>query len=194
MHDIAQFRGARGRSSGRLAVAVVALLAAGCVTHPTIRSEHDASVDFSRYGTFGFFSPVGTDRAGYETLLSRTLKASSRREMEARGYRYVESGGELLVNFNAQLADRIEVTRTPIPTSEYYGYRSYVPWRDYEVDVDQYKEGTLNIDVVDAQRKQLIWEGVAVGRVTEKTYRNREAAIDGAVTEIFSTYPVPPKD
>ena len=176
-------------------LSLLALMLAACSTGPTIRSERDASVVFSGYATFGFFEPVGTDRAGYETLVTHALKAATRREMEARGYRFADSGAELLVNFNAQLADRTDVQprAMPVPHPDYYGYRSYITWPDYGVVVDKYKEGTLNIDVVDAQRKKLIWEGVAIGRVTEKVQRHRAEAIDKAVAEIFKTYPVPVK-
>lgn len=178
-----------------LLAASLALLLAACSSAPTIRSERDAGAEFSRYATFGFFEPVGTDRAGYETLVTQALKAATRRELEARGYRYAESGAELLVNFNAQLADKVDVVppQPPVPASGYYGYRSYVTWRDYGVIVDQYQEGTLNIDVVDARQQKLIWEGVAIGRVTEKVQRNRAQAIDRAVAEIFRSYPLPVK-
>lgn len=174
-------------------LSLLVLLLAACSTGPTIRSDRDASAVFSSYATFGFFKEVGTDRAGYETLVTQTLKAATRREMEARGYRYAETGADLLVNFNAQMADRVEVLPRPLPVPmpEYYGYRSYVTWPDYGVIVDQYQEGTLNIDVVDAQQKRLIWEGVAIGRVSDRVYRNREQAIKQAVAEIFKTYPVP---
>lgn len=174
-----------------LLAAMVAIAVAGCATGTIVRSEGDPDAGFSAYRTFGFFAVPGTDREGYETIVTRTIKASVRREMEARGYRYVPANGELLVNFNASLADRVEFYQRPIPVTEYYTYRNYASWRSYAVDVDQYKEGTLNIDVVDAARNQLVWEGVAVGRVTEKTYRNREAAIDKAVRDIFAEYPIP---
>lgn len=174
---------------------LLALLLAACSTAPTVRSERDAGAVFSAYSTFGFFDPVGTDSAGYETLVTQSLKAATRREMEARGYRYAEAGADLLVNFNAQLADRTEVQprAMPVPNPEYYGYRSYITWPDYGVVVDRYQEGTLNIDVVDARRKRLIWEGVAIGRVTEKVQRHRAEAIDKAVAEIFKAYPLPVK-
>jgi hypothetical protein len=73
----------------------------------------------------------------------------------------------------------------------YYGYRSgfYGGWGGYYTNVDQYTEGTLNIDLVDAKHRQLVWEGVAVGRVTEKHRENREAAINTAVAEIFKKFP-----
>ena len=174
-----------------LLVALVVATLAACATGAVVRSERDPGARFDAYRTFGFFAVPGTDRGGYETLVTRTLKASVRREMEARGYRYVAAGSELLVNFNASLADRVAFYQRPVPTMEYYTYRSYGSWPAYTVDVDQYKEGTLNIDVVDAARNQLVWEGVATGRVTETTYEHREAAIDKAVRDIFARYPLP---
>ena len=174
-----------------MAAAVVAM--AGCATGPKITSDYDQSVNFASYKTFGFYQPLGTDQAGYESLITQTLKAAARQEMEARGYVYAETGADLLVNFNAKLAQQTLVSQTPAPMPMYYGYRRgfYGGWGGYaqETHVDQYVEGTLNVDLVDAQRKQLIWEGVAVGRVGKKTADEREAAIRSAIAEIFAKYP-----
>ena len=101
-------------------LSLLALLLAACSSGPTVRSERDASAVFSGYATFGFFEPVGTDKAGYETLVTQALKTATRREMEARGYRFAEAGADLLVNFNAQLADRTHVQprAMPVPPPE----------------------------------------------------------------------------
>lgn len=184
--------GSMQASITRAAVAtLLAIGLAGCANGPVVRSERAPGIELTSYRTFGFFDELGTDRAGYETIVTSTLKASVRREMEARGYRYAANDGELKINFNAKLVDRVAVYPKPDPDVDYYRYRSYTPWVGYRVDVDQYKEGTLNIDVVEAAGMRLVWEGVAVGRVTDKTYRNREAAIDQAVVDIFKSYPVP---
>ena len=49
----------------------------------------------------------------------------------------------------------------------YYGYRAgmYGAWSGYPYDVEttNYRQGTLTIDVVDAGRKALVWQGVAEG-------------------------------
>lgn len=173
------------------AVAVIAM--AGCATGPKITADYDQSTNFATYRSFGFYQPLGTDQAGYESLITQTLKAAVRQEMEARGYVYAETGAELLLNFNAKLAQQTRVTQTAAPMPVYYGYRRgfYGGWGGYaqETQVDQYVEGTLNIDMVDAARKQLVWEGVAVGRVGKKTADEREAAIRSAVSEIFAKYP-----
>ena len=67
----------------------------------------------------------------------------------------------------------------------------YSGWNGYtnETRVDQYVEGTLNIDVIDARRRKLVWEGVAVGRVNQKQREERHAAINAVVADIFARYP-----
>lgn len=173
-----------------LLMLTVTLSLAGCASGPKVTSDYDSSANFSAYRSFGFYQPLGTDQAGYESLVTQTLKSAVRQEMESRGYTYAETGADLLVNFNAHLAQKTDVSQTPA-TPMYYGYRRgfYGGWGGYETRVDQYVEGTLNIDMVDAQRKQLVWEGVAVGRVTKKTQEDRSAAIRAAVAEIFAKYP-----
>ena len=173
---------------------LAAMLLASCATGPKVSADYDHSADFSAYRTFGFFEQLGTDAAGYESLITQTLKSAARREMEARGYTYAESGADLLINFNAKLAQQTRVSQTPAPMPMYYGYRrgfysGWGPSYGYETHVDQYVEGTLNIDVVDAKRKRLVWEGVAVGRVRDRAAADRQAAINAAVAEIFSKYP-----
>jgi hypothetical protein len=172
------------------------LLTACATTGPQIRSNVDAATDFSRYRSFAFVEPLGTDRASYETLVSATLKQSARRELEARGLVYDQTAPDLLVNFNGKLDDKLRVRDAPGVSVGlgYYGYRGgiYGTWPLYrQTEVDQYRQGTLNVDVVDARRKQMVWEGVAVGRVTEKTERNVEAAIERVMPQIFSGFPIP---
>ena len=177
----------------RLLLVACVLWLAGCASTPAVTANFDPSVDFRAYRTFGFFEKTGTDVAGYESLVTQTLRSAARREMESRGDTYAPAGGELQVNFNAKLAHHTRVTQTA-PMYGYYGYRAgfYGGWGGYNTYVDKYTEGTLNIDVVDAARKQLVWEGVAIGRVTEKHRENREAAITTAVHEIFARFPVAP--
>ena len=172
-------------------VALAAL--AGCASAPETRADYDKTVDFAQYRSFGFFDKVGTDEGDYESLVTRRLKASTRRELEARGYRYTETAPDLLVNFNASVTQQTRVRHMPFYGGYYgygYGYPGYYgAWAGYEPYVDQYEEGTLNIDIVDARRKQLVWEGVTVGRITDKAKKNRATAIDVAVQDMFTQFP-----
>lgn len=192
------------RRSDPLAFAAILLALVGCATPgPQIRSEYDRSVDLMQYKTFAFFSPLATDKEGYQSVVSTYLKAATQRELEARGLHYDEASPQLRVNFSAKLNEKLRVEQATSPTigmsvgmgRGYYGYRGglYGSWPLYtnETQVRTYQEGTLNVDVVDPARKALVWEGVAVGKVTQKTLANLRPTIDTVIASIFANYPVP---
>ena len=178
-------------------VATAGLMAlGGCASGPDVRVDYDRTADFTGYKTFAFASPLGTDRGGYQSVVSQHLKAATQRELQARGMRLDPAAPQLLVNFNAALSDKLRVTRLPMMSMGvgYYGYRGglYSTWPLYadQTTVSQYKEGTLNIDVVDAARKQLVWEGVVTDSVTQKMLDDVPAAVNAAVKAAFAKYPV----
>ncbi|GIK33610.1 MAG: hypothetical protein AMXMBFR45_16560 [Gammaproteobacteria bacterium] len=168
---------------------------AGCASGPSIRVDGDPSVNFGAYRSFGFFEPLATDKAGYSTLLTARLKDAARREMTAKGYVYDEANPELRLNFNVNLVDKTEIRSSPSVGAGYgyYGYRHglYGAWGGYPYDVEttNYKQGTLTIDVVDAVRKALVWQGVAEARITQKIRENPAGAVDAAVTQILAGFP-----
>lgn len=55
--------------------------------------------------------------------------------------------------------------------------------------MSQYTEGTYNIDIVDNARKQLVWEAVGVGRVSEDALENLEQRVREGVPKFFAGYP-----
>jgi len=176
-----------------LAVAFALCALAACATGPSIRVNQDQSADFSRYRTFGFPTETGTDRGGYSTLLTSYFKTAVTREMRARGYEYAEKNPDLLVNFFVNVRHESETRSRPVWGYGYYGYRYglYTAWPLYEADVDtvHYKVGTANIDIVDAAKKQLLWEGVAEGQIREKDLDNLQQTVDTVVTVIMSRFP-----
>ena len=171
------------------------LVLGGCASGPTVRSNVDQSADFAQYKTFGFVSPLGTDRAGYRSIVSQHLMDATQRELEARGMRRADSAPQLLVNFNAHLSEKLQVSPSmgPMYGGGYYGYRRgfYGAWPMYETNtVTQYTQGTLNIDIVDAARKQLVWEGVVTDTVTQSDLEQIQPALYAAVAAAFAKYPV----
>jgi hypothetical protein len=188
-----------GLRSILLVLAGSAVLAA-CASGPQVRTMSDPAVNFASFQTFGFEEPLGTDRKGYQSIVSQQLKTATTRELQARGYRYDAVNPQLRVNFSAQLNEKLRVATTPEPVMGptygrgYYGYRTgfYQPWPMYQerTDVSQYQEGTLTIDVVDAARRQLVWEGTVTKSLTSKDMDNVGGAIDSAVTSAFAKFPV----
>jgi len=181
---------------GHFAAMFLLILAAGCASGPRVYTHSMPQANFGSYETFGWAEELGTDRSGYETAITQYFKSAVRREMEALGYRYAEQDPDLLVNFfaNAERQTGVRTRQSPTFGAGYYGYRYglYGAWPVYatEVDTFDYTVGTANIDLVDAERRQLIWEGRAEGRLTERVLINPQQAIDDVVDEIFQRFPM----
>jgi hypothetical protein len=165
-----------------------------CASGPNIRSDGDPAANLSSYKTFGYFDRLSTDQSAYTTILTSRLKESTRRELEQRGYQYAQMNPQLLVNFHVNVRDRTDVQSTPT-AGGYYGYRAgmYHGWAGYPQGVEtvHYKEGTLGIDLVDASKQQLLWQGVAEGKIKKASLENPAAAIDQVVGQIFAKFPTP---
>lgn len=177
---------------GNLALVLVLALSAACQTGPTIRSNVDPSADFSHYKTYEFLENGEAGKPGYQSFAAQYLTAAIARELEARGLKHQENA-DVLVNFHVQSKDKIDVTQSP---SAYYGYRGGMYGWGSGVNtttyVDSYTEGTLNIDVVDRAQHRLLWEGIAVGRISEKTQKNLQPTIDAVVKQVFERFPGQP--
>ncbi len=170
------------------------LLLCACASKPEVRSNTAPAANLSAYRTYAFVPNPGTDRGGISTPLTGYFKEAIRREMDARGYRFVESGdADLLINFNANARENVDLRSTPAPTYGYYGYRGGMyggfGYGGSEVETVRYKVGTANIDLVDAARKQLVWEGIIEGRLNDKVMKDPQTAVNKAVSEMFLKYP-----
>lgn len=180
-------------TSIRLLFAAVALsLLAACSNAPIVRSDYDPRADFAAYRTFAFLEPLGTDRAAYTTLLTERLKRAAALQMESRGYVYREKDPDLLINFQTNVQTRTEYISPP-PMMWGYGYGSgfYGGWPGYPFgpDVIQYNEGTMKVDLIDAKRKQMVWEGAGTSILNNPEQTISDAAIQNMIASIFARYP-----
>jgi hypothetical protein len=100
-----------------------------------------------------------------------------------------------VINFKGQLEEKVDIESTPAP---YYGpgwgYRGWygAPYGGYggsEVTTRRYNVGTLVVDVVDREKRQVVFQGAISDVVTKEMQANREASINKAVAQIFSRYP-----
>jgi hypothetical protein len=171
---------------------ILAFAASACVSGPQIRVDMDASANMKAYRTFAFFEPVSTDGAAYTSLLSSRLKAATRAQLEKSGYTFSASEPDLLVNFFLKVVNKQEIRSN----GGYYGYRAgyYGTWAGYpNVETIDYREGTLSVDLVDAKRKQLVWQGIAEGEVSAESQQHPGPAIDKVIAQIFANFPYPPQ-
>ena len=184
-----------GNASAIRAISLLAFVAllSGCASGPQVVTNAAPDFDLAGYRTFSFLRPLSTDDGNVRTILSNELIAPTRRELERIGLQYVESGGDLLINFVVSTRETLQTRSTP-STGAAVRRGRYGTWGGYNMavsttEVIQRTEGTLGIDVIDAERRELVWEGAVSGWVTDKIRQNRAAAMDGGVREIFARFP-----
>jgi hypothetical protein len=171
-----------------------ALVLAGCASTPNTFSQADPGTDFASFKTYAFYDNPATNDADYESLVTNFLKVSVAQQLDARGMTYDPENPDVVVNFFLNTKEKVRSRSVPT-MSGYYGYRDpfYDPWPGYayETRIDQYTEGTLNIDIADVSKRKLVWEGSVVGTITDDFVRNLEQGLDEAVAAIFENYPIP---
>jgi uncharacterized protein DUF4136 len=170
------------RAGGGLRAAGVA---AGLALFPAlgqaqaIQTDYDRSFDFSRLKTYAFVD-VGrdpNDPLAVNPMNERRVRAALDSQLVAHGYTPDTSGhADFLVAYHA-------ATRRRLAVQEWgYGIGRLGPRR---LDVDQYTEGTLVVDVVDAATRQLIWRGSATGTIAPK---EADTKIKKAVAKLMGQF------
>jgi hypothetical protein len=187
----------RGLFAVSLLLCVTAALSACSSTPLKVRTRVDPAASFTGYRTYGFPPVLGTNHGGKTTALTVYFMQAIRSEMDSRGYQYTEESPDLWVNFNANPRATAESKSHISPSygysTGYYAYRAglyglpVIAFEDEETV--NYRVGTGNIDIADANKKMLIWEGIAEGRLTEEMLANPGPAITAAVAEMFAQYP-----
>jgi hypothetical protein len=161
-----------------------------------VRTNVDPEARFDTYRSYGFVAVPGTNYDGKTTPLTIYFMQAIREEMDSRGYRYTEESPDLLVNFHTN--GRVSNSHTQVsPTygysTGYYAYRAGLYGLPVIMSEGQetitYRVGTGNVDVVDARRKVLAWEGIAEGSLSEEMIANPGPAIGKVIAEMFAQYP-----
>ncbi len=176
---------------------IAALALAGCETGPDIRADYDKAVDFGKYRTYNFVASTGTAARADPKSLAHTAPAERRlaRDGEPRLYEGRQRGPADQLQGQDRGEDRHRVdagadVRRGLGLSRLYGapYGAY-GYGGTEVSTRRYNVGTLVMDIVDREKKQVVFQGGVEDVVTKKMLEDREALLSGAVTNIFSKYP-----
>jgi hypothetical protein len=170
---------------------LLCLVVAGCETI-SAHSDYDRSNDFSRYGTFAFISdrPLVSAPPEVNPLLEGHIVRAVTASLSAKGMRLVgdPAKADFVVAFTLGAREKVQVTSTPYPA----GFRGPYGWgMGYynDVDVRQYTEGRLAIDVFDMTSKRPVWHGYATKSVTSGDRANPQPLIQKAVDAILADFP-----
>lgn len=172
----------------------------GCAA-PAPMIDYDPAQDFSGYQTFAFISdhPLMRQEGSVRTspLLEGRLIQTTENILSARGFKRVADRdlADMVVGFTVGGRDKIRVNSYPELYRPYYS-RSVVggpgwggSYYGQSVDVRQYTEGTLAVDIYDVTSRKPVWHGVAVRQITKKMRENPGPAIEEILGGIYATFP-----
>lgn len=178
----------------RSALLPLALGLAACSAEQVTQTGQPSAVAFAKYKTYNFLDEVARNDSAFQRSGAGIfdLKRAVAHEMEARGYQRA-ANPDLWVNIGIVTKEKTQTRETNFreDAPRYIGQRNY-HWQSQDVAVGQYEEGTATVDVVDAARKEQVWQGTTT-RVLSRTPSKSARQIDDAVADLFKRYPVAPR-
>ncbi len=172
-----------------LAIIILLVSLTGC-SSLTVKYDYDQDAHWAKYRTYGWMEKTQqntdpTSPVADTGLFQQRVQASVNLVMADRRIT-TSADPDLLVIYHLGSAEKIQVTDWGYRYSDYYwGYGGR------QIDVYQFTEGTLVIDLVDAETQQLVWRGTGT-KVIDQTQDSPEVMQDRLnkiVNKIMESFP-----
>ncbi len=153
-----------------------------------VASDYEKNANFNEFKTFAFFKP-GIDKAEINDIDKRRILRAIESELLSKGFTKSEDP-DLLVSIFTKSNQRVDVYNNHWGYGA-WGWGGYGPgwgWGWNQPMVSAKTEGVLYIDLIDAQKKELIWQGQGTGYLTRNTER-KEERIKEFTNKILEQFP-----
>ena len=156
-----------------------------------VAADYDKDANFDSYKTFAFFK-TGIDKAEISDLDKRRILRAIEAELIAKGFTKSEDP-DLLISLFTKANQRVDVYNNSWGRGAWGwgGYGGFGPgwgWGFNQPSVSTSTQGVLFIDLIDAKKKELVWQGMGSGYLTQKMEKKDER-IKEFVSEIMMKYP-----
>lgn len=167
-------------------VALASLAACSTTPRPSFSTEAAPDINLANYTTYSWAFP--RPGGGNPFVYERVQNAMNARLAQA-GYRQVPEGqADMELAFTLGARDTVDVTDWG-PVGAYYpgygmNYRYGWAYRYNTVDVRNVTEGSMALDVFDAETDRPIWHGIASARIGSTDSPSDaliQSAVDGLV-------------
>lgn len=171
-------------------ILLFAILLSSC-SSIRVAADYDREANFDNYKTFAFFKP-GIDKAEINDLDKRRILRAIEAELMAKGYTKSENP-DMLVSIFTKSTQRVDIYNNAWGAGA-WGWGGYGRWGWGGPgwggsQVSTKTEGVLYIDLVDANKKELIWQGSGTGYLVTKNIDKKEARIKEFVAEMLTQFP-----
>jgi len=160
---------------------LLVFLLASC-SSVSVTTDYEPKTNFNVYKTFAFYKK-GIDNALISDIDKKRILRYIESELIAKGMTK-SNNPDILVNIFAKSSKRVDVYE-----NSYNGWGSGYYGSNYRNSVSKYTEGTLFIDIIDASKKALVWQGVGIGALTYSSVSKKEKRVKEFVTKIMAKFP-----
>lgn len=166
---------------------IVLLFILGACSSVRVNSDYDKNTDFKQYKTYAFYKS-GIDKVEISEFDKKRILHAIDNELTKMGMTKSETP-DLLINIFTKEREKVNVNQF----SAGWGYGWGWGWNPYfwggqQTIATSSTEGTLFIDLIDAKKKELIWEGEGVGYLTQNR-ADKERRINEFVAKILAQFP-----
>jgi hypothetical protein len=147
-----------------------------------VNYDYDMEYDFTRLSTFDWFDIPQTVQV--DELGVKRAKNAVNRQLAAKGLSRVSENPDCLIALHLTKQWKRDVD---------WGYssRRYSSyWARRSIDVYEYEEGTLILDFIESDKRELIWRGSVTAVVDSDTSpEKKEKRINEAVFKVLEKFP-----
>ncbi len=161
----------------------MAVLMTSCAS-VDVAVDYDTRVNFDNYKTYAFFKP-GIDQAKISDLDKKRILRAIDEELSRKGM--VKSDDpDVLISIMTETKERVNIYQNNFGFAWGWGWGWGGP--GLGVTSSTTVEGTLFIDIIDANKKELVWQGLGTDALTQRMDKKDEK-INEIVAEILAKYP-----
>lgn len=149
-----------------------------------VATDYDRENDFSNYNSFAFYKP-GIDEAEISDLDKKRILRAIERELTAMGM-IKKTDPDLLVSIFTESRENVNIYQNNFGYG--WGWNPYFWGPGGMNSVSTNVEGTLYIDLIDARKNELVWQGLGTG-ILSLDMDKKDKKINEIVTKILEEYP-----
>lgn len=163
-----------------------------CSSAVKIYSEEEPGINMRKYRTYDWLDNLQIEKDNVASVSDRQIEEKIRTSVNAQlerfGYKQCDQDPDLKVHYHAIVKERelfYEDWWCDDESWHKYG-------RCQRLRRIHYKEGTLIVDMIDAQSGNQVWRGAAVGVLANLSPEEVSKRVEKVVTDIFAKFPEQP--
>jgi hypothetical protein len=171
-------------------------------TSAQVTYDYDKDADFTQYKTYSFGGWQDDSGKLINDIDKKRILQSFKSQFTQRGMEYVLGDADVVVTLFFVVDDKVSTTAYTDYMGAGMGYGAgfyggyYRPawgwgggYATTTYTEDDYQVGTMVVDVYDAKKKTLVWQGVSQKTINENASK-RAKTIPKSVAKIMKNYPI----